>query len=81
MIIFFRFLILLLAAHAVCDYPLQGDFLAKGKKPSFEHRRRLGKGYDRALPDSRWRGSPDHQQRLFRDARVRDSLGHRLCQM
>lgn len=22
---------LLLAAHAVCDYPLQGDFLARGK--------------------------------------------------
>ena len=24
-------LLLLLAAHAVCDYPLQGDFLAKAK--------------------------------------------------
>ena len=24
-------LLLLFAAHAVCDYPLQGDFLAKGK--------------------------------------------------
>ncbi len=24
-------LFLLLAAHGVCDYPLQGDFLAKGK--------------------------------------------------
>lgn len=24
-------LILLLAGHALCDYPLQGDFLAKGK--------------------------------------------------
>lgn len=24
-------LLLLLAAHGVCDYPLQGDFLAKGK--------------------------------------------------
>lgn len=24
-------LLLLLAAHALCDYPLQGDFLAKGK--------------------------------------------------
>jgi hypothetical protein len=26
-------LILLLAGHALCDYPLQGDFLAKGKNP------------------------------------------------
>ena len=25
--------LLLLAGHAVCDYPLQGDFLAKGKNP------------------------------------------------
>jgi len=24
-------LILLIAAHALCDYPLQGDFLARGK--------------------------------------------------
>jgi hypothetical protein len=24
-------LILLLAGHALCDYPLQGDFLARGK--------------------------------------------------
>jgi Protein of unknown function (DUF3307) len=24
-------LFLLLAAHALCDYPLQGDFLARGK--------------------------------------------------
>ncbi len=24
-------LLLLLAAHCLCDYPLQGDFLAKGK--------------------------------------------------
>ena len=24
-------LLLLLAGHALCDYPLQGDFLAKGK--------------------------------------------------
>jgi hypothetical protein len=24
-------LLLLLAGHAVCDYPLQGDFLARGK--------------------------------------------------
>ena len=23
----------LLAAHALCDYPLQGDYLAKGKDP------------------------------------------------
>jgi hypothetical protein len=28
-------LFLLLAGHAVCDYPLQGDFLARGKN----HRR------------------------------------------
>jgi len=26
-----RLIFLLFAAHAVCDYPLQGDFLAKGK--------------------------------------------------
>lgn len=26
-------LILLLAGHALCDYPLQGDFLAKAKNP------------------------------------------------
>jgi Protein of unknown function (DUF3307) len=27
----FQELILLLAGHALCDYPLQGDFLARGK--------------------------------------------------
>lgn len=26
-----RLLLLLFAGHALCDYPLQGDFLAKGK--------------------------------------------------
>lgn len=26
-----RLLLLLFAAHALCDYPLQGDFLARGK--------------------------------------------------
>jgi hypothetical protein len=26
-----KLLFFLLAAHALCDYPLQGDFLAKGK--------------------------------------------------
>lgn len=26
-----RILLLLLAGHALCDYPLQGDFLARGK--------------------------------------------------
>jgi hypothetical protein len=26
-----RILLLLLAGHAICDYPLQGEFLAKGK--------------------------------------------------
>lgn len=26
-----RLLLLLLAGHALCDYPLQGDFLARGK--------------------------------------------------
>ena len=26
--------VLLLAAHALCDYPLQGDFLAKAKNPA-----------------------------------------------
>src|SRR6185437_1901730 len=26
-----RILLLLFAGHALCDYPLQGDFLAKGK--------------------------------------------------
>lgn len=26
-----RLIILLFAAHALCDYPLQGDFLARGK--------------------------------------------------
>lgn len=26
-----KLLLLLFAAHALCDYPLQGDFLAKGK--------------------------------------------------
>jgi hypothetical protein len=26
-----KILLLLLAGHALCDYPLQGDFLAKGK--------------------------------------------------
>lgn len=29
--LFAKFLLLLLAGHALCDYPLQGDFLAKGK--------------------------------------------------
>ncbi|HMF74292.1 MAG TPA: DUF3307 domain-containing protein [Bryobacteraceae bacterium] len=28
---FARLLLLLLAGHALCDYPLQGDFLARGK--------------------------------------------------
>lgn len=28
-----KMLVLLLAAHALCDYPLQGDFLAKAKNP------------------------------------------------
>lgn len=28
-------LFLLLSAHALCDYPLQGDFLAKGKNHKF----------------------------------------------
>ena len=35
----FEMLFLMLAAHALCDYPLQGDFLAQGKgsfsKPHF----------------------------------------------
>lgn len=31
MTIFAKLLFLLLAGHALCDYPLQGDFLAKGK--------------------------------------------------
>jgi Protein of unknown function (DUF3307) len=31
MIRFFSLLLLLCAGHALCDYPLQGDFLAKGK--------------------------------------------------
>ncbi len=26
-----RILLILFAAHALCDYPLQGDFLARGK--------------------------------------------------
>ena len=30
---FIERLILLFAGHALCDYPLQGDFLAKGKNP------------------------------------------------
>ncbi len=29
---FFELLFLLLAAHWICDYPLQGEFLAKAKK-------------------------------------------------
>ena len=29
-----KMLALLLAAHALCDYPLQGDFLAKAKNPA-----------------------------------------------
>lgn len=29
-----KMLVLLLAAHALCDYPLQGDFLAKAKNPT-----------------------------------------------
>lgn len=28
---FFYLLLLLFAGHALCDYPLQGDFLARGK--------------------------------------------------
>src|SRR5574341_1932246 len=28
---FFQIFCLLIVGHAVCDYPLQGDFLAKGK--------------------------------------------------
>lgn len=31
MLVFFTMLAYLLAAHALCDYPLQGDFLAKAK--------------------------------------------------
>jgi hypothetical protein len=30
----FRLLFSLIAAHALCDYPLQGDFLAKAKNRS-----------------------------------------------
>lgn len=30
---FIYIFILLVAGHALCDYPLQGDFLAKGKNP------------------------------------------------
>lgn len=29
-------LFLMLAAHAVCDYPLQGDWLAKAKNPNLQ---------------------------------------------
>lgn len=28
---YFKLLFLLLAGHALCDYPLQGDFLSRGK--------------------------------------------------
>lgn len=28
-----KLLILLFAGHALCDYPLQGDFLSRGKNP------------------------------------------------
>lgn len=28
-----KLLFMLFAGHALCDYPLQGDFLAKGKNP------------------------------------------------
>ena len=30
--LFFYTLVLLIGVHAICDYPLQGDFLAKAKK-------------------------------------------------
>lgn len=31
---FFWLLLMLCAGHALCDYPLQGDFLARGKNPN-----------------------------------------------
>jgi hypothetical protein len=46
-------LLLLFAAHALCDYPLQGDFLARGKNHkalrSVEYQQAVGMPWQQAL--------------------------------